>query len=132
MTSVSVSLPLASAFGTMHAHTTSPYILSGTPKETASPTPGTDSRAESTSRGEIFSPPITWGKVSCQSVFCNDMYSRKIFTTVDELLDTTCKDKMSILVKLALIARTEPAIGSEGLLVGFLLQVGMRVSTGRT
>lgn len=39
---------------------------------------------------------------------------------------------MSVLVKLALIARAEPAIGSEGLLVGFLLHVGMRISTGRT
>jgi hypothetical protein len=42
---------------TTPAHTTSPYFSSSTPKQTASETPSTRSRAESTSRGEIFSPP---------------------------------------------------------------------------
>lgn len=64
MTSFSLRLSLASAFGTTHAQTTSPYILSGTPKETASPTPGTERRAESISKGEIFSPATKIGIVS--------------------------------------------------------------------
>lgn len=47
----------APVLGTTAAQTASPYILSGTPKDTASLTPSQASSAESTSSGEIFSPP---------------------------------------------------------------------------
>src|SRR5258706_11090725 len=39
------------------ADTSSPYLSSATPKQTASLTAGCDSRAYSTSAGEMFSPP---------------------------------------------------------------------------
>ena len=56
---IDASTPSALAPGTSTtaAATTSPYFSSGAPKETASATAGCDSKAPSTSIGEIFSPP---------------------------------------------------------------------------
>ena len=51
--SASVAVPLS----VTAAATSSPHILCGTPKHTASPTAGCVSSTSSISRGEIFSPP---------------------------------------------------------------------------
>lgn len=109
---------------TMQAQTASPYILSGTPKETASPTPSTARRAESTSRGEIFSPP---GQKKTAKAGSNvgppwrAVLGNGPLTSVDQLLQATSKDEVTIAVELALVARPEVTVLGEGLLVRFWL-----------
>lgn len=127
----SPSSNVAPGRGTTAAHTFSPYVASSTPNATASATPGSASRAESSSIGEIFSPPRlmscvrarTWGEgggASYQPVWNGRGSGGKT-----DLFQTTGKDQVSLGRQVAFIARAEPPAavpaGPESLPIGFFI-----------